>query len=67
MALTRFSHQRPRFASLALRFCVVRLTSMDDWLRLLVLLALPVVAALLQRRGPAEDASTDHDPDGACR
>jgi hypothetical protein len=38
---------------------------MDDLLRLLLLLALPVLAALLQRRGPT--AATDPDADGAPR
>jgi hypothetical protein len=39
---------------------------MDDLLRLLALLALPVVAALLRRREPAE-RETDGHPDGARR
>jgi hypothetical protein len=42
-----------------------RLLAMDDLLRLLVLLALPVVAALLQRRSQTEAEPTD--ADGARR
>jgi hypothetical protein len=39
---------------------------MDDLLRLLALLALPVLAALLRRREPAEREPSYH-PDGARR
>jgi hypothetical protein len=39
---------------------------MDDLLRLLALLALPVLAALLRRRVPAE-REPDRHPDGARR
>jgi hypothetical protein len=39
---------------------------MDDLLRLLALLALPVAAALLRRRGPAEREPDGH-PDGTRR
>jgi hypothetical protein len=39
---------------------------MDDLLRLLALLALPVVAALLRRRWPTEREPDCH-PDGARR
>jgi hypothetical protein len=39
---------------------------MDDLLRLLALLALPVLAALLRRRGPAE-REPDGNSDGARR
>jgi hypothetical protein len=38
---------------------------MDDLLRLILLLALPVAAALLQQRRPADTADPDRSRDGS--
>ncbi len=38
---------------------------MDDLLRLMLLLAVPVLAALLRQRRPNDLHDADHSPDGA--